>query len=66
MAGTTNNPTMSKTIEAATKQGSEERSALLKWKADLPLTREEKRWVALMLNGSRLGTKFEQIAAIYV
>lgn len=66
MAGTTNNPTIIATTEAATKKGSPQRTALVIWLGGGTLTREQKRMVAQLLNGSTLGAAFELISGVYV
>lgn len=66
MAGTVGNPTIIATTEAATKKGSAQRTAFIKWLGGGTLTREEKRIVAQLLNGSIIGTAFEQISGVYV
>lgn len=62
---TTNHPTITATLEAATKKGSAERAALVAWLGGSPLTREQKRLVAKLLKGSPLGTAFGQISGVY-
>lgn len=65
MAGTTNSPTMTAVL-ATYPKGAAKLSALRKWKADLSMSREEKRLVAQALNGSELGGKFEQLSGVFV
>jgi hypothetical protein len=65
MAGTTNHPTMSATILASTKQGSQMRAAVQMWKADLALTPTQKTLVAQWLK-YQAGATFEQISGVYV
>lgn len=64
MAGTNPSPTAS--IEKATRKNSAERIAMETWLAERTvLTREQKRLVAQVLGGSRLGKAFSQICSIW-
>ena len=64
MSGTTNTPTMTKAIDAATRDGSSERTALVAFQHDQVMTREQIRLVEHYLPAVLLHLKI--ISGIYV